>query len=183
MLVAEAIHGNGVNALRAMWRSHQFTHAHVLSEDRTMASKYEREFKKGLLGALRDSGIEALYEPIRLPVPNAGYGMTLDFFLHNGYVNGQPVVIEPHGAPLVTVPYLEDLKAVSDTFGLHIVFATNEPVIELNARLGVNALDYVGKYWNVRARRDVIGMLVTGLLTETERGESCIPALREQIRH
>lgn len=120
-----------------------------LTERTRLHSGYERVFASALREADRHYGFKyVLYEFHTLhPMSMAdkrGRSYTPDFFIPN-----IKTIFEPHAPKLITIDYLEMLKAVERAFGVSVILVSTESVENIEKRLGVKTLDYVHGYMRV----------------------------------
>lgn len=85
---------------------------------------YESLFKSVLL----DLRIPALYEPIDLLVPKSSKYISWrylpDFMLPFHYIEGKPIVIEPHDCDLINLNHLKKLEDIRKAYGIYLILAT-----------------------------------------------------------
>jgi hypothetical protein len=91
------------------------------------------------------------FSPLTLRVPSLGIALTPDIVFPELSINGRGVVIAAQ-AELKTPEHLRVLKKASRAFHLHLILATQASREELEGRLSMNVLDFVGDYWQVTPR-------------------------------
>ena len=160
----------------------------MLREESKAKSTFEIMFKEALLEIQHERRVLILSEPFSLVVRQDGKPSLLykpDFLFPENYMNGKPLVVEPHGAKLITIPYLEKFKAASETYGTYAVLASHYDAAVINRAIGADVGSYVGRYVHidvtsgpgsgVRSVKDIIGKI----LNQTHLGIGSVPKLMD----
>ena len=151
------------------------------------STKVKQGAEETYKNVLLDIGVHALYEPLDLyygKLKGQRNSYCPDFLLPHNYINGKPVILEPHAGYLLDMDYLKKIDIVRETYGLYIVvssgFGNFRPDNQRVEDVMNHGSIFVDELWlsNYRDLDLDLRWNITRLLKESEvRSESALPDL------